>query len=826
MTSSDPQPNKHTHPRSGWVAYPLARRAVVIVTLGSLLFTLVSTLVQVYLSYGREISQINDRMQQIRVSQLGSLANSVWHFDDRQIDAQLQGWLNLQDIQYLELVVAGGPVYTAGQPVSKAKALAQSFPLEYDQAGTVTPLGRLTVTATTDGVWQRLQGQLVGILLAEALQIFLLAGFILVAVEWLFARPLNAIARYAETLDLDHLQEPLSLSRRRLATERDELGLVAQALNDMRQRLMEDMAERQRLDEVLRERERNYREIFNAPSEAILVHAVPDGHLLLVNSPMLHMYAYETEAEVLAGTVGDLSANTAPYTEAEAVAKIQKTLEDGPQIFEWLAKKKTGELFWVEISLRSSQIGGENRVLAVVRDITERKQAKRLIEAQEEQLMAQNEELLAQNEELATQGKELAEAEANLRQLNANLEQRVASRTAELSARTAELSLANTALQRAARLKDEFMASMSHELRTPLTGILTLSEALQMNIYDPITKRQHEALDMVQESGQHLLDLITDILDLSKIEAGKMELQVGTVVVNDLCQASLQFVRQLALTKKLQVSVVVDPAVPTLQADPRRLKQILINLLSNAVKFTPEGGTIGLEIAGDPAHAVVHFSVWDTGIGIAPENLPLLFRPFTQLDSRLSRKYSGTGLGLSLVMGMAELHGGSVSVESEPDRGSRFTVTLPAGPAEAALPVALARKPAARHVDPTGSPVSLLLVDDSDIVISTLTTFLKAHAYQVYTARHGGEALEKAHQLRPTMILLDIQMPELDGLQVLSQLRAEADPKLAATPVIALTALAMPGDREKCLAAGANDYLPKPIRLEDLLRAIEKQVPS
>ncbi len=240
-----------------------------------------------------------------------------------------------------------------------------------------------------------------------------------------------------------------------------------------------------------------------------------------------------------------------------------------------------------------------------------------------------------------------------------------------------ELSATNAALAKAVRLKDEFLASMSHELRTPLTGILNLSEALQEQVYGPLNEKQLKSLHTIEESGQHLLELINDILDLSKIEAGQFDLQLEKCVVGDVCRSSLQLIKGIANKKHQQISFTINLPAISLCADARRLKQMLFNLLGNAVKFTSAGGNIGLQVEGDAEAGVVRFSVWDTGIGIAADDLPKLFKPFTQLDSRLARHYSGTGLGLSLVQRMADLHGGSVSVESTPGQGSRFTITLP-----------------------------------------------------------------------------------------------------------------------------------------------------
>ncbi len=215
--------------------------------------------------------------------------------------------------------------------------------------------------------------------------------------------------------------------------------------------------------------------------------------------------------------------------------------------------------------------------------------------------------------------------------------------------RTQELRYANENLSRAARMKDEFLAAMSHELRTPLNSILGLAEVLQEEIYGLLNDHQLKYMKIIEDSGQHLLALINDILDVSKFEAGEMTLNSDMVNVVALSQSSLKFIENIAAKKNIHIKTQFDPQVETMSADPRRLKQILVNLLSNAVKFTPEGGTIGLEVKGNVKNATVDFTVWDTGIGIAQKDLKQLFKPFIQLDSSLSRLYEGTGLGLALV---------------------------------------------------------------------------------------------------------------------------------------------------------------------------------
>ncbi len=241
------------------------------------------------------------------------------------------------------------------------------------------------------------------------------------------------------------------------------------------------------------------------------------------------------------------------------------------------------------------------------------------------------------------------------------------------------LQLANAEMERAVRLKDEFLANMSHELRTPLTGVLALGENLLEAIYGPLNERQEKALRNIDISAQHLMSLINDLLDLSKIEAGRLDLDLQPVGVNDICQASLVFVKEMAHKKEIKLSYTNNRPEAVVYADARRLKQMLVNLLSNAVKFTVEGGRVNLCVTVAAADHQIRFDVQDTGQGISAADQARLFQPFTQLDNALTRKYEGTGLGLALVRRLAVQHGGSVTVASAgiPGAGSCFTITLP-----------------------------------------------------------------------------------------------------------------------------------------------------
>ncbi|MBD2164817.1 PAS domain S-box protein [Calothrix membranacea FACHB-236] len=413
------------------------------------------------------------------------------------------------------------------------------------------------------------------------------------------------------------------------------------------------------------------------------------------------------------------------------------------------------------------------------------------------------------------------------------------------------LTLTNAELYRATRLKDEFLANMSHELRTPLNAILGMSQGLQDEILGILNDRQKSAIDSIERSGQHLLALINDILDLAKVESGKLELQLAPVAIAYICTSSLSFVQQQAIAKNIQLSIEAPSGLPDIVVDELRIRQVLINLLSNAVKFTPNGGSVKLTVRQEQSQNqnLLCFSVIDTGIGIAPENVSKLFQPFTQIDSRLNRLHPGTGLGLSLVRRLIQLHQGSITVTSELGEGSCFTVYLPyrviatqaiAQPlVESESSVNQSLSADLNQTQPLSATTSLnqliiplispdkvtskaliLLVEDQEVNALSISSYLEGRGYHWLWAANGQQAITLATTHHPDLILMDIQMPEMDGLEAISRIRD--DPQLANIPIIALTALAMPGDEEKCLLAGADLYLTKPIKLKQLIAIIQK----
>ncbi len=355
---------------------------------------------------------------------------------------------------------------------------------------------------------------------------------------------------------------------------------------------------------------------------------------------------------------------------------------------------------------------------------------------------------------------------------------------------------------------------MSHELRTPLNAIIGLTTMLLANAARFGTEKAQEPLRRVNAAGTHLLSLINEVLDLSKIEAGKLELSPESVSLPPLIDEVVGTARQLAEQNKNRLIVECEDNLAPLMVDPMRLRQILLNLLSNACKFT-KGGAVSLSVhrVQVDGHGFVELAVRDTGIGMTPEQLGKLFEEFTQADSSTARRYGGTGLGLAITRKLARMMGGDVTVTSEPGKGSVFTVRLPGGAAPEA-------KGASRAADGDGRAAnagSILVIDDDATARELIRDQLTSEGFSVATAAGGLEGLKLAKELRPIAITLDVMMPDLDGWSVLAALRQ--DPQLAEIPVIMVTIL---DEQRRGVALGAAGYLTKPIDRERLHRLIRR----
>jgi PAS domain S-box-containing protein len=536
-----------------------------------------------------------------------------------------------------------------------------------------------------------------------------------------------------------------------------------------------NIARRQTMEVALRASEARYHQIVsNVPAALFQAELVADGTYQLNYTSARFPELLELTATVAIADISVVFDLVVPADRESFMRSLQNTAQ--PWLWEGRISTPTGKIKWIRgescpIETTDGRIVWDGILL----DITERKQA-----------------------------------EIELSQTNDRLE------------------LTNQELQRATRLKDEFLATMSHELRTPLNAILGMSEALQEKIFGDLNHRQIQSIQTIERSGRHLLSLINDILDVSKISAGKLDLQIDTVDLAHLCNSSLAFIRQQALQKQLQLDIQL-PSVPgNIAVDERRLRQVLINLLSNAVKFTPPGGQIDLRVTRehtDDESICLEFAISDTGIGIASTDVERLFQPFVQLDSNLNRQYDGTGLGLALVKQIVELHGGTIRVHSELDLGSCFTISLPdtCAIAEGTIAPFETLTDYQDRVDrSTIEPALILLAEDNQANITTITSYLNAKGYRTLVAENGRQAIEMLELERPDLILMDIQMPEMDGFEAIAWIRQQL--KLTQIPIVALTALAMEGDRERCLAVGANEYLTKPVKLKQLSMTIQQLI--
>jgi signal transduction histidine kinase len=378
---------------------------------------------------------------------------------------------------------------------------------------------------------------------------------------------------------------------------------------------------------------------------------------------------------------------------------------------------------------------------------------------------------------------------------------------------------ARHAAEAANRAKSEFLAGMSHELRTPLNAVLGYAQLLTME--GGLSPRQARGLETIQQSGQHLLALVNDILDLARIEAGRTALNPAPVNLSELLQTVVHLMRVKADEKQLAVVFDAAPDLPeAVLADERRLRQVLLNLLGNAIKFTDDG-TVTLRASAEPqgkAQVLLRLDVEDTGIGMHADDVERIFEPFEQVGDA-ERRSGGTGLGLAITRALVNDMGGRVQVSSELGRGSRFRIELPLPVAQLAQ-VASPRAPGlARYAGP---PRRVLVVDDVAANRALMCDFLMNAGFEVAQASDGGELLAAARSFRPDLVLMDSVMPSVDGVEATRRLRRDAD--LAAVPVIAISASATAEHRAACLQAGVNVFLTKPVSLQALQARIGEQL--
>jgi signal transduction histidine kinase/DNA-binding response OmpR family regulator/HAMP domain-containing protein len=551
----------------------------------------------------------------------------------------------------------------------------------------------------------------------------------------------------------------------------DEIGAMTRTLSMFRDSLIERnrlSAEREEVQENLRRAQTRLVEAIETITEGFAFYDAED-RLVLSNSRYRQMYA-------------DVGVPIEPGTRYESIiraaAEVGLIAEAIGRVDDWVAQRvarhrdpggsyeqsrANGQ--WLKISEHKTQEGG---IVGVFTDITELKR---------------REEMLGEMVD------DLAEA--------------------------------RDAAMKATETKGQFLANMSHELRTPLNAVIGITEMLEEDVEDLGLEEFKEPLGRISRAGKHLLNLINDILDLSKIEAGKMELHLEQIDLKGVIDDAVNMVTLQAATNKNRIEVRCASDLGEVVSDLTRVRQVIFNLLSNACKFT-EGGQITIDVTERKAEQGIEIVVRDTGIGMSPDQLAKLFQEFSQADSSTTRKYGGSGLGLAISRRFCQMMGGDITVVSKQGKGSAFTVYLPkrvpkifAKPAawQEAAAKAGSGEPSSRGLAGRG----VLVIDDDPVARKVLTRFFDKEGFEVTTAADGEQGLKRAQELRPALITLDVLMPGVDGWSVLKQLKS--DPELAAIPVLMVTIL---DEKNKGFALGASDYLTKPIDRGRMLMMLDK----
>jgi len=516
--------------------------------------------------------------------------------------------------------------------------------------------------------------------------------------------------------------------------------------------VVRDITERVAHQHEIERREQEYREIFNATAEAILIYDLQANQIIDCNKRAVEMYGYTSKIDFLSLKLEALGANVAPFTNDKVGYYSQKAAKEGPQRFDWLAKRKDGESFWVEVNLRLTKIGGAERELIVIRDITDRKRF----------------------EDDLVKAKEKAEESD--------------------------------------RLKSAFLANLSHEIRTPMNAIMGFSDLLK---YAPEEQKRKEYLEIIQKSGFRLMDIISETIEIAKLDTGLIKTNLETFSLDQLMQDIYNELKiKISGGKELEL-IYLPPNTKSetfIHTDRVKLQQILVNLITNGIKYTPRGAVAyGYEIKDNR----VVFNVKDTGIGIDRKNREMVFKRFYRIENPLTIKVGGIGLGLAITKAYTELLGGTIELDSEPGKGTSVTVTLPFMTGEPKSEIFIELPPEQLK----GESELILVAEDDEYNFLYINEILRQHNYKCIRAANGEEAVNIAKKNdNIKLVLMDLKMPVMDGFKAFDEIK-KLKPQI---PVVAQTAYALGEDKSKIKNYGFDGYLTKPLKKGELLKVLSE----
>ncbi|MBF0381114.1 MAG: response regulator [Magnetococcales bacterium] len=739
---------------------PLGYALLFTILVASSIITLLGTAIQLGLDYKRDINTIHERILYIEGSHKASVSRNIWNLDYDQLQIQLEGILALPDIEGVIFEdIAGKRVITLGQ-VKPPQPVFQEIKLYHSNwKKQEIHIGTLTIIASLVGAFDNFLNRAFVILGVQGVKTFLISGFILLIFQLLVTSRLSEISQYSQQMDLSNLHRPLTLkpTNSLLPNSANELDWVAKAINDMRQKMLEDIKQIKQAEITLKKSKEKYRNLVENISSVFFLYSHDiNGIFTYVSPSITTILGYDRE-EFLKHfdtylTDNPINKQVAEYTKM-SISGVQQ-----PRYYVELFAKNGGiHLLEVLESPIFDKMGNVISVDGIAHDITDRTKI---------------------------------EKERNAKKI----------------------------AQTANRAKSEFLATMSHEIRTPMNAVQGSVELLRR---EQMTEKQSHLVETISTSTKNLLGILDDILDLAKVEDGKLELELVEFELVDFINQFITMMSPNAEAKNLEFICSMDENLPkTIYGDTLRLRQILWNLASNAIKFTDHGEiVIALkQIAGDADKINLEFTIKDSGVGIPIEKIQMIFEPFSQVDSSISRLHHGTGLGLAICKQLVELMHGTINVESTLGVGSTFRVTLPF------KEVTQTTLPHNSNPITSSSNLSLLLVDDDIVSQAIVAGLLAEEGYKVEVASSGQEAIIFVLQQDFDVILMDLRMPEMDGFETTKHIRQKLQKSGASTVIVAFTGDVMKETVQNCLDSGMDAVIPKPIDVSAMNRVLSSLV--